>query len=291
MTETQQQNESSKTEQIDISSSSNPISSKPKCNISLSCFYYLPSLTSVLALVFSSASSVSCSFTHRDFASEWILSDFNDANDLDLELGIWTWRGLGLTNDETSCYAYDNIMRNNSDVPMFLARVFSIGSGWIGLMFVILAIYAAVKVEDGFSARQRMIATVGCLVIAMLEGFKFLIFQADICHNNNDILDSSSNNSPSSSSSSSSQSVVSYNSCITSSGSYFCITSIVLWIVASLSCYRAPELRRTGRRQRGRSNDNDNDDYSSSVSSVPENNSVAIKLGESFDLVNREYAY
>ena len=235
---------------LDPSTSSYSESTKHGYNCT--CFYYLPVLTSLLALVFSVASSVSCTFTNRNFTSQ-IASNVN-INYLDLELGIWTWRGLVLTNDDNKCFAY-NVLKD--DDLIFSARLFSILSGMLGINLVVASIWVAIRVDpsvNGFTLKNRVIAGSCFLLVALFESFKFRILRGDIC--NDERVE---------------ELVVTYDSCTLASGAYLCIISIVVWVITAFSCFRAPSNKKL------------------LSSDSNDSNCVAIELEKSFDIINNEY--
>jgi len=190
----------------------------------IECNYFLPSLTSSLALAFNIASSISCTFATRKFSSTFFSNNGNTAlADLDLHLGLWTWRGLALTNDDDECYKYDD--DQVQDGLIMSARAFSVISGIFGLCVLINSVFSAVKIKS-FSRERRLLWTLLFFFAALLESFKFLVLSADIC------IDERLQ-----------ESVVSYDDCQPSSGGYFCLTSIALWLCSSLSAFYAPSAK------------------------------------------------
>ena len=97
--------------------------------------------------------------------------------DLDLHLGLWTWRGLALTNDDNEFYKCDNYQVQ--DGLIISARAFSVISGIFGLCVLLNSVFSAVIMKSLLRER-RLLWTLLFLFAAFLEKFKFFALSANI---------------------------------------------------------------------------------------------------------------
>eukprot|EP00814_Leptocylindrus_danicus_P008038 CAMPEP_0116012746 /NCGR_PEP_ID=MMETSP0321-20121206/5302_1 /TAXON_ID=163516 /ORGANISM="Leptocylindrus danicus var. danicus, Strain B650" /LENGTH=234 /DNA_ID=CAMNT_0003482139 /DNA_START=343 /DNA_END=1044 /DNA_ORIENTATION=- len=195
---------------------------------------YGTTILSALALIFSIASTISCTFTKRNFSAR-VVGNVH-ANDLDLFLGIWTWRGLALTNDADTCFRYDELIGSgnddNDDVMMTVARMVSVLAGLCSGSSMCLAVLfhvSSAHQNDNVALCHRQcrrctyndVLTLSVLffLASVLEGLKLLmIYQADIC--SDDRFEGAGG------------SVATYDSCRASSGAYICVLSAALSFLA-----------------------------------------------------------
>ena len=177
------------------------------------CKYCVPTISCAIGLIFSVASTISCNFSHRNFASEI----YGDANDLDLKLGLWTWRGLGLTNDSGYCFKYDK--DEDDDIFILSARMFSVLSGIFGIIASMIATYIViVKKTTGVRPKHWIIAAIWLLCTCIFEGFKFMMFRADICNDDGQV----------------ESTIISYYDCTPSTGASYCILSLSIWFITAI---------------------------------------------------------
>eukprot|EP00816_Leptocylindrus_hargravesii_P011772 CAMPEP_0196816086 /NCGR_PEP_ID=MMETSP1362-20130617/53489_1 /TAXON_ID=163516 /ORGANISM="Leptocylindrus danicus, Strain CCMP1856" /LENGTH=235 /DNA_ID=CAMNT_0042193299 /DNA_START=189 /DNA_END=893 /DNA_ORIENTATION=- len=195
-----------------------------------SFFLYGTTILSALALTFSVASTMSCTFTKRSFSTR-VVGNVH-AKDLDLFLGIWTWRGLALTNDADTCFRYDELIgsgNDEDDVMMTVVRTVSVLAGLCSgstmCLAVLLHVSSAARQNDNDLALCHrhcrrctydnvLTLSVLSFLASVLEGLKVLlmIFLAEICSDDRFFEGVGG-------------SVATYDSCRASSGAYICVLS------------------------------------------------------------------